>query len=142
MGSKCLRAWGLSSKTWDLTKPICITDLILLQKKALDMQNTMMKKSESSKMRDCSGFLQIRSQFISLRPYFPTLLYMHNFKTYFSPPFNHYNNRQTVNPMAAVGLMCRLLSDNVSSLLLSLIPKLYWLPPPSFCHENHDCMSI
>ena len=24
------------------TKPICITDLILLQKKALDMQNTMM----------------------------------------------------------------------------------------------------
>ena len=32
---------------------------------------------------------------------------------------------QTVNPMAAVGLMCRLLSDSVSSLLLSLTPKLY-----------------
>ena len=43
------------------TKHICITDLILLQKKALDMQNTMMQKSEFSKMRDCSGFLQIGS---------------------------------------------------------------------------------
>ena len=32
---------------------------------------------------------------------------------------------QTVNPMTTVGLMCRLLSDSVSSLLLSLTPKLY-----------------
>ena len=43
---------------------------------------------------------------------------MHNFKTHFSQPLNHYSNRQTENPMAAVGLMCRLLSENVSSLLL------------------------
>ena len=43
------------------TKPICIIDLILLQKKALDMQNTMMQKSEFSKMRGYSGFLQIGS---------------------------------------------------------------------------------
>ena len=54
-------------------------------------------------------------------------------KTHFLPPLNHYSNRQTVNPMAAVGLMCRLLSDNVSSLLLSLTPKLYWLPLTSYC---------
>ena len=32
---------------------------------------------------------------------------------------------QTVNPMTAEVLMCRLLSDSVSSLLLSLTPKLY-----------------
>ena len=57
---------------------------------------------------------------------------MHNFKTHFSPPLNHYSNKQTVNQMAAVGLMCRLLSDNVSSLLLSLTPKLYWLPLMSY----------
>ena len=43
------------------TKPVCITDLILLQKKALDMQNTMKQKSELSKMWDCSRFLQIGS---------------------------------------------------------------------------------
>ena len=42
-------------------KIICITDLILLQKKALGIQNTMVQKSEFSKMRDCSGFLQIGS---------------------------------------------------------------------------------
>ena len=41
---------------------ICNIDLILLQKKALGMQNTMMQKSEFLKMRDCSGFLQIGSQ--------------------------------------------------------------------------------
>ena len=44
------------------SKTICITDLILLQKTPLGMQNTMVEKSEFSKMRDCSGFLQIRSQ--------------------------------------------------------------------------------
>ena len=46
------------------TKPIGITDLILLQKKALDMQNTIMQKSEFSKMRDCPGFLQIGSHIL------------------------------------------------------------------------------
>ena len=37
-------------------KAICITALILLQKKALGMQNTMVQKSDFFKMRDCSGF--------------------------------------------------------------------------------------
>ena len=36
-----------------------------------------------------------------------------------------FTSSQTVNPMAAEVLMCRLLSDSVSSLLLSLTPKLY-----------------
>ena len=40
---------------------ICNIDLILLQKKALVMQNTMMQKSEFLQMRDCSRFLQIGS---------------------------------------------------------------------------------
>ena len=48
------------------TKPICITDLILLQMSALDMQNTMMQKSKFSKMWDCSRFLQIGSHMIIL----------------------------------------------------------------------------
>ena len=43
-----------------------------------------------------------------------------SFYAHFSLPLNHYSNRQTVNPMTAVGLMCRLLSDNVSSLLFSI----------------------
>ena len=40
---------------------ICITVFILLHKKALGMQNTMLQKSEFSKMQGCFGFLQIRS---------------------------------------------------------------------------------
>ena len=36
-----------------------VLDLILLQKKASGMQNTMAQKSEFFKMPDCSGFLQI-----------------------------------------------------------------------------------
>ena len=60
-----LLLWLLSLVT---PKPICITDLILLQKKALDMQNTIMQKSEFSKMRDCSGFLQIGSHLPILYP--------------------------------------------------------------------------
>ena len=59
-----------------------------------------------------------------LKPYFQRAVYIHNF-TIHSTLLNHYSNRQTVNLMAAVGLMCRLLSDSVSSLLLSLTPKLY-----------------
>ena len=50
-----LLLWLLASK------PICITDFILLQKKALGMQNTMMQKSKILKMWDCFGFLQIGS---------------------------------------------------------------------------------
>ena len=45
--------------------------------------------------------------------------FLHKMK-HFSPPLDHYSNTQTVNPMAAVGLMCRLLSENVSSLLFSI----------------------
>ena len=58
-----------------------------------------------------------------LKPDFQKVI--HNFTTH-SILLNHYSNRQTVNPMAAVGLMCRLLSDCVSSLLLSLTLKLYY----------------
>ena len=36
-----------------------------------------------------------------------------------------FTSSQTVNPMAAEVLMSSLLSDSVSSLLLSLTPKLY-----------------
>ena len=58
-----------------------------------------------------TGFsiLQLYTMYVS--PDISMVLYMHNFKTHFSPPLNHYSNRQTVNPMAAVGLMCRLLPD-------------------------------
>ena len=62
------------------------------------------------------------------KPDFQRVLCMHNFTTH-SILLNHYNNRQTVNPMAAAALICRLLSDSVSSLLLSLTPKLY----PALC---------
>ena len=48
------------------SKTICITDLILLQKKPLGMQNTMVQKSEFYKMWDCSGFLQIGSHIINI----------------------------------------------------------------------------
>ena len=47
-------------------KPIHIADFILLQKKALGIQNTMMQKSEFSKMQDCSGLLQIESHMTSV----------------------------------------------------------------------------
>ena len=36
--------------------------------------------------------------------------------TLFTTSQSPYRNRQTANPIAAVGLMCKLLSDNVSSL--------------------------
>ena len=36
--------------------------------------------------------------------------------TLFTTSQSTYSNRQTVNPIAAVGLMCRLFSDNISSL--------------------------
>ena len=55
------------------------------------------------------------------KPDFQRVSCIHNFTTH-SILLNHYNNRQTVNPMAAVDLMCR---DSGSSLLLSLTPKLY-----------------
>ena len=58
------------------TKPICITNLILLQKKALDMQNTMMQKSEFSKMQDCSRFLQIGSHILLINIVYCTTLYI------------------------------------------------------------------
>ena len=59
-----------------------------------------------------------------LIPDFQRVLYIHNFTT-LSTLLNHYSNTQAVNVMTAVGFMCRLLFDSVSSLLLSLTPKLY-----------------
>ena len=71
-----------------------------------------MQKSGFPKLHHVE-FSQIRSQFtlaFSLQPNFPRVLCMHN-------------SRHTLLPL--VGLMCRLLSNSVSSLLLSLTPKLY-----------------
>ena len=59
-----------------------------------------------------------------LKPDFQRAVYMHNSTIHFTL-LNHYSNRQTINPMTAVGLMCRLLSDSVSSLLLSMTTKRY-----------------
>ena len=39
-----------------VTPNLCITDLILLQKKALSMENTIMQKSEFSKRQNCLVF--------------------------------------------------------------------------------------
>ena len=59
-----LLLWSLSL----VTPNQFVLDLILLQKKALDMQNTIMQKSDFSKMRDCSGFLQIGSHLLIGKP--------------------------------------------------------------------------
>ena len=45
--------------------PICITDLILPQKKALDMQNTMMKKPEFLKMQVFANRVRYCFKFIT-----------------------------------------------------------------------------
>ena len=43
-----------SFTTWPCnSKTICVTDLILLQKMVLGVRNTMVQKSEFSKMRVC-----------------------------------------------------------------------------------------
>ena len=47
-----------------VTPNLFVLDLILLQKKALDMQNTMMQKFEFSKMRDSSGFFANRVTYV------------------------------------------------------------------------------
>ena len=53
---------SLTTKSYNCT--FCNTDLILLQKKALGMQNTMIQKSKCLKVQDCSGFSQIGSHII------------------------------------------------------------------------------
>ena len=48
--------------------------------------------------------------------YFSKVLNMNNFKIRFSPPLNHYSNKQTVNPMVAMDLMYRLSLTNCAEL--------------------------
>ena len=84
------------------------------------------------------GLLQFTSSILLKQDF--SRVFMH--KDTFLPQLNHHRNRQTVNLMITVNLMCTLLSDNVSSLLLSLTPKLYWLPPPSFCMTCSPTSSI